>query len=299
LSIALFMPPLEKLRDRWLAVDPMLAPEVIPKWQQLLRAAARVVLTSFVTSLAAWLGALPLTAYYFHIFSPVTLLANLVIVPMSSLALACNLGSLLCGDWLPWLTELFNHCAWFWMLAMVKVSHWSTEIPGAYSFVTAPSAFTFIIYYGLLIGFMSGWLWRPERRPRTLAALALIGIFLRRPMVRHAQEHRTHHPAARRRPRGILQRRRQIEDWLMDCGNTNSVELSSRAPSSARKASIISPPHAHARRPQTRRRRGRTRRGVPLPRHLRQLVPLPLRRVSPHFRRPATRALPHHPNPSR
>jgi ComEC/Rec2-related protein len=228
LSIALFMPPLEKLRDRWLALDPMLAPDVIPKWQQLLRAAARIVLTSFVTSLAAWLGALPLTAYYFHIFSPVTLLANLVIVPMSSLALACNLGSLLCGDWLPWFTELFNHCAWFWMLAMVKVSQWSTELPGAYTFVTAPSAFTFIIYYGLLIGFMSGWLWKPERRPRTLATLALIGFFyggqffvtrknIELTILPLDGGHAEYFNAAGK-----------SQDWLMDCGNTNSVELVTR-----------------------------------------------------------------------
>jgi competence protein ComEC len=228
LSIALFMPPLEKLRDRWLALDPMLAPDVIPKWKQFLRSAARIILTSFVTSLAAWLGALPLTAYYFHIFSPVTLLANLVVVPMSSLALACNLGSLLCGDWLPWFTELFNHCAWFWMLAMVKVSHWSTEIPGAYTFITAPSAFTFLIYYGLLIGFMSGWLWQPERRPRTLAALALIALFyagqwfvarknIELTILPLDGGHAEYFNAAGK-----------SQDWLMDCGNTNSMDFVTR-----------------------------------------------------------------------
>lgn len=225
LSIALFMPPLEKLRDRWLALDPMLAPDVIPKWKQHLRSIARIVLTSFVTSLAAWLGALPLTAYYFHIFSPVTLLANLIIVPMSSAALACNLGSLLCGDWLPWLTELFNHSAWFWMAGMVKLSHWSTEIPGAYTFVTAPSTFTFIIYYGLLIGFMSGWLWQPERRPRTLAALVLIGVFyggqwfvarknIELTILPLDGGHAEYFNAAGK-----------SQDWLMDCGNTNSVDF--------------------------------------------------------------------------
>lgn len=228
LSIALFLPPLEKLRDRLLAIDPMLAPEVIPKWQRVLRWIARVVLTSFATSVAAWLGALPLTAYYFHIFSPITLLANLLVVPMSSLALACNLGSLLCGDWLPWFTELFNHCAWFWMVAMVKVSHWATEIPGAYAFVTAPSAFTFIIYYGLLIGFMSGWLWQPERRGRTMLALALIVLFYGGQwfVVREDVElnilpldggHAEYFNASG-----------QANDWLMDCGNTNSVEFVTR-----------------------------------------------------------------------
>lgn len=228
LSIALFMPPLEKWRDRILAIDPLLAPEVIPKWQRALRWVARVVLTSFVTSLAAWLGALPLTAYYFHIFSPVTLLANLIVVPMSSLALACNLGSLLCGGLLPWATELFNHGAWFWMVAMVKVSRWATEIPGGYAFVPAPSAFTFIIYYGLLIGFMSGWLWKPERRRRTIAVLALIALFYGGQWF-HARQnieltilpldggHAEYFDAAG-----------QGSDWLMDCGNTNSVAFVTR-----------------------------------------------------------------------
>ncbi len=228
LSIALFVPPLEKWRDRWLAVDPLLAPEVIPKWQRATRAAARVVLTTLVTSLAAWLGSIPLTAFYFHIFSPVTLLANLIVVPMSGLALASALGGLLCGGWLPWVGELFNHSAWFWMAAMVKVSHWATEIPGAYSFVRAPTAFTFIIYYGLLIGFLSGWLWRREQRVRTVLALAFIAGFYgwQEWTNRKTSEitilpldggHAEYFNAA-----GAAQ------DWLMDGGNTNSVNFVTR-----------------------------------------------------------------------
>ncbi len=228
LSIALFLPPLEKFRDRLLAVDPLLAPEVIPKWQRALRWMARAVLTSFATSLAAWLGALPLTAYYFHIFSPVTLLANLVVVPMSSLALACNLGSLLCGAWLPGVTELFNHCAWFWMLAMVNISRWATEIPGAYSFVAAPSAFTFIIYYGLLIGFMSGWLWRPERRLRTIAALGLITLFYGSQWFFTRRDLTLTILPLDGGQAEYFDAAGRANDWLMDCGNTNSVAFVTR-----------------------------------------------------------------------
>ena len=228
LSIALFMPPLEKLRDRLLAIDPLLAPEVIPKWKRALRAASRVVLTSFVTSLAAWLGSLPLTAYYFHLFSPVTLLANLVVVPMSSITLMCNLGSLLCGDILPWLTELFNHCGWAWMLAMIKVSRWCTELPGAFCYVPEPSAITFVFYYGLLIGTMSGWLWKPEQRRRSFAALLLVFAFYGWQFVQSRNVttlailplnggHAIHLDAPGR-----------ANDWLIDCGNTNSVEFITR-----------------------------------------------------------------------
>ncbi len=228
LSIALFMPPLEKIRDRLLAIDPLLAPEVIPKWKRDLRALSRVVLTSIVTSLAAWLGSLPLTAYYFHIFSPVTLLANLVVVPMSSITLMCNLGSLLCGDLLPWLTELFNHCGWAWMLAMIKVSRWCTELPGAFLYMPAPSAITFVLYYAVLVGSMSGWLWKAEQRRRTFAALLLVFAFYVWQYKQSRNEtsltvlplnggHAVH-----------LDAPGWSDDWLIDCGNTNSVEFITR-----------------------------------------------------------------------
>ena len=228
LSIALFMPPLEKLRDRLLALDPMLAPDVIPKWKRAVRAVSRVLLTSLVTSLAAWLGSLPLTAYYFHLFSPVTLLANLLVVPMSSLTLMCNLGSLLCGDWLPWCTELFNHCGWFWMLSMVKVSRWCTELPGAYFYLPAPSPITFVFYYALLIGTISGWLWKAEQRRRTIAALLLVAAFYGWQFYKSQNEisltviplnggHAIH-----------LDAPGQSGDCLVDCGNTNAVEFVAR-----------------------------------------------------------------------
>jgi len=225
LSIALFLPPLERLRDRLLAVDPLLAPEAMTKRQRAGRFLLRALTASLATSLAAWLGSLPLTAHYFHLFSPVTLLANLLIVPMASFTLMCNLGSLICGDWLPWFTVLFNHCGWFWMLAMVKLSRWATELPGAYFYVPSPSALVFCVYYGLLIGTMSGWLWRQERRWRTLSALLLIAFFCtgRWFTTRHDVTltvlplnggHAEYFDASG-----------SARDWLMDCGNTNSVEF--------------------------------------------------------------------------
>lgn len=45
----------------------------------------RFCLNGFAVSLSAWLATLGLIAYYFRIISPVTLLANLIIVPLTSL----------------------------------------------------------------------------------------------------------------------------------------------------------------------------------------------------------------------
>ncbi|HKS38851.1 MAG TPA: ComEC/Rec2 family competence protein, partial [Verrucomicrobiae bacterium] len=83
LSIALLLPPIENVRQRLLQSDPLLPPELRPRWQRCLDAPLRFVTTSFATSLAAWLGSLPLVAYYFHLLTPVSLVANVIIVPIS------------------------------------------------------------------------------------------------------------------------------------------------------------------------------------------------------------------------
>lgn len=225
LSMALFLPPLEKVRNRLLQIDPLLPVELIPRWQRALRVCARVVLTSFVTSLAAWLGSLPLTAFYFHLFSPVTLLANLLIVPLATLALTSNLGGLICGGWLPWFTDLFNHSGWFWMSAMIKISRFATDLPGSYRYVASPAIVTCCLYYILLIGFMSGWLLAPRRRMWTAVGLALIALFyLGRWRVERLGFELTILPLSG--GHGVfVNAAGKNNDWLIDCGNTNSVEF--------------------------------------------------------------------------
>jgi ComEC/Rec2-related protein len=171
LSIALLVPPVERARERLLKTDPLVPDSLVPPGKRWGLAALRWASGSAATSVAAWLGSLPLTAYYFHLFSPITFFANLCIVPLSSLALACNLGSLACGAWCSWATELFNHSAWGWMALMVKLSDWAVAVPGAFLFVRAPSALDFFTYYGILLAALSGWLFLPKRRVVAMALL--------------------------------------------------------------------------------------------------------------------------------
>src|ERR1019366_10733349 len=125
-------------------------------------------------SLAAWLGSIPLSALYFHLFSPVSPLANLVAVPLGTLALMSNLGALICGAWFPFATELFNNAAWFFMSAMTDVSEWFTQIPGSYFYVPEPSWISIGIYYAILIVVLSGWL--ATARRKIIFAVVLIVI---------------------------------------------------------------------------------------------------------------------------
>jgi DNA internalization-related competence protein ComEC/Rec2 len=225
LSIALLMPPLEKLRDRLLKTDPLLPADLLPRWRRWLNPVLRLVLTWLAVSFAAWLGSWPLCAYYFHIFSPVTLLANLLIVPLSSLALASSMGSLICGDWLPWLGELFNHSAWLWMKLMLEISHALAKLPHAFFYVRGPEAIDFALYYPALIAVLSGmafqkrwrvlsllfvaaalvfygWQWQQARQTATLTVLPLNGG--------HAV---------------FVQSGMASQNLLVDCGDTNSVEF--------------------------------------------------------------------------
>ena len=173
LSIALLLPPLEKIRDRCLATDPLLPPELLPRWQRWRTAVLRVLLTALTVSIAAWAGSWPLTAFYFHMFSPVTLLANLVIVPLSSFALASNLGGIVCGAWFTGATELFNHGAWLWMKLMLLISHQLIQWPGAFFNVCGPTAVDFGIYYTALFAASSGLAFR--KRWRLATAIFLTG----------------------------------------------------------------------------------------------------------------------------
>jgi len=223
LSIALLVPPLEAARDRLLRTDPLLPTDLLPRWRRWLQTPLRWVTASIAVSLAAWLGSLPLTACYFHLLSPITLLANLCIVPLSTLALAANLGSLFCGDWLPWATELFNYSGWWWMQCMVKLSNWATLVPKAYWYVRAPSGLDIGVYYVVLIGALaSPYLSEKLRRWLLAGALAVVALYVLLWQVTRPNPCLTVIPV-----NGGMATYFQGPEggaaWLMDCGTTNSV----------------------------------------------------------------------------
>ena len=118
LTIGLLLPKLNNFTDGILKHDPLLPNDLIPKWRRALISISRILARYFSLSLAAWLGSIPLSALYFHLFSPVSPIANLIAVPLGTFALMANLGALICGTWFSFATELFNSAAWFFMSAM-------------------------------------------------------------------------------------------------------------------------------------------------------------------------------------
>lgn len=155
LTIALLLPRLNQVSDGLMQHDPLLPAVLVPKWRVRLTQAVRYLARYFSLSLAAWIGSIPLSAFYFHLFSPISPLANVVAVPLGTFALMANLGALLCGTWFPFATGLFNNAAWLLMLEMGRVSEWFTEIPDSYLYVRAPSWIWIGIYYGVMVVLLS------------------------------------------------------------------------------------------------------------------------------------------------
>jgi ComEC/Rec2-related protein len=225
LVIALMLPPLNKISDRLLRHDPLLPDELLPRWRRALNASLRLFARYCALSLAAWVGSIPLSAKYFHLFSPVSTPANIVAVPLGTLALMSNFGALVCGTWLPWVTVLFNHAAWFFMVAMTDVSEWATKIPGAFFYVPAPSWPEIGIYYAVIIGGLSGWLFAPRRRIWSAAALIVIaGLFFFRWEQSRGETDLTVLPLNGGHAVWV-DVAGQKNDWLVNCGDENSVEF--------------------------------------------------------------------------
>ena len=64
-------------------------------------------------SLAAWIGSLVLILWYLNLVTPISLFANLAVVPIAFLILAVALLSLICAPALPALSIIFNNANWF------------------------------------------------------------------------------------------------------------------------------------------------------------------------------------------
>jgi competence protein ComEC len=175
LCIGLLALPMRRmLYARFFPPDRFVPAEARAVWRVWLDGLRRRGIDMFVMSLAAFLGGLPLAAYYFHLFTPVGVPANMVVVPLTGLALMSCMASLLTGGWFPGLAILFNHAGWFWMKCIIAASQWSAHWPGGNWYVSAPRPMTFVWYYAVLLAVFTGWIFRARHKRLLWAALVLL-----------------------------------------------------------------------------------------------------------------------------
>ncbi|TRZ95361.1 ComEC family competence protein [bacterium] len=111
----------------------------------------RFLISVFSVSFAAWLGLLPLIAHYFRILSPITILANMIIVPYMTIIVASGFSLALIGILIPSLTSIFAASNELFILILFKINSFLIAIPGAYFKLPSISFAYVLLYYVLLI----------------------------------------------------------------------------------------------------------------------------------------------------
>lgn len=123
---------------------------LFPRWRQALP--FRNWLTDLILiPLAAQAVVLPLIAYYFHILSPVSLLANLLLAYLTGFIVVIGFLFLLIGVLLPSLGACFLDLSGALIEVTRMINRLLLQLPGAYIWVAAPSLVIMGLYYGGLL----------------------------------------------------------------------------------------------------------------------------------------------------
>lgn len=134
-GIVLFADPLFGSLQKLNAPDPFLPRSLLTRARRTFNAIVTAICHGGSVSLAAWIGSLLLIFWYFHLVTPISLLANLVVVPIAFLILGIALLSILTAPVLGSISLIFNNANWFLARAVLLVVHWFAQFPtGHYYF---------------------------------------------------------------------------------------------------------------------------------------------------------------------
>ena len=137
-AILLMAEPISDFLRKRGAPDPFLPRSLLSRPRRWLDGGWKWFCGAVSVSLAAWLGSLPLIYWNFHLVTPISLLANLVVVPIAFCVLAIAMLTLLCAPLLGWLTVVFNHANWFLGYLLIGVVSLFARVPGGHFYLERP-----------------------------------------------------------------------------------------------------------------------------------------------------------------
>lgn len=151
--------------------DPLIPRELIPRWRRIILRPVLWLILLGNGSLVAWIGLVPLLAVYFHLFTPISIVANLFVIPILGCVLAVGLTSAAVFSVWPAATLILNNANFFLLSVLLKLIDNLGAWRWGHCFVQAPPLWLTITYYALLLA----WVWRRLKR-RWLAVP--VGLFL-------------------------------------------------------------------------------------------------------------------------
>ena len=110
--------------------DPFLPRSLISHSRRFFERSYRLVAGGVSVSAAAWAGSLLLIIWYFYLITPISLLANLTVVPVAFCVLAVGLMSLVAATLLPTLSLVFNNANWSLAKVILGLVQVFAQLPG-------------------------------------------------------------------------------------------------------------------------------------------------------------------------
>jgi competence protein ComEC len=131
----------------------------------------------FAVSLAAQIGTIPFTAYYFGKVSVVSLFANLIVVPLVGVIVTIGLSGALLGIFATWIASCFSEVNNLTAIITLNFVKWAEQVP--YAIVnTATFGLKETLMYSALIGFLFNAGNSVVRKRILFASLTAADIFL-------------------------------------------------------------------------------------------------------------------------
>lgn len=128
-AIVLLVDPISELAEERLATDPFLPKSLVSAPRKLFHSGTLAVAHGTAVSAAAWIGSLVLILWYFHLIAPISLVANLAVVPIAFFVLAIALLSLVSAPLIAGLSLVFNNANWVLARSVIAIVHLFAQVP--------------------------------------------------------------------------------------------------------------------------------------------------------------------------
>jgi ComEC/Rec2-related protein len=137
-AILLLHEPTFRFLQQRFAPDPFLPRSLFTARRRALNKGLTWIARAAAVSFAAWIGALPLMLWYYHLVTFVSLVANLIVVPIAFFVLAGALLSLVTAPFSSWLCVVFNNANWALTKLILAAVHLFAQLPGGHFYVEHP-----------------------------------------------------------------------------------------------------------------------------------------------------------------
>ncbi len=137
-AIVLLADPLSNWLRRFGAPDPFLPRNLVSPSRRAIGTGYEFICRGGSVSLAAWCGSLPLILCYFHLVTPSSVCANLLVVPIAFFILAIALLSVVMAPIALAVSLVLNNANWALATSVIGLVQWIAHLSGSHYYVAEP-----------------------------------------------------------------------------------------------------------------------------------------------------------------